>query len=310
MQKKRAPRNKTLSLTTADVKKYSPQIIPYKEGMCLSAYNKIIQGDIFNAYRAIPDNSVDLLFLDPPYNLSKQFEKNHFSKKNTQKYTLWFKSWFELLLPKLKESATVYVCGDWYTSISIYSVLREYLHVRNRITWEREKGRGSKKNFKMSHEDIWYATKSNNFVFNVNSVKLKKRVIAPYKKDGHPKDWFQEDTEKFRLTYPSNFWNDISVPFWSMAENTDHPTQKPEKLLAKLILASSNSGQLVWDPFLGSGTTAVVAQKLGREYIGIELSRQYILWSLKRLDMARKTPQIQGYEQGVFWERNSQIKRK
>ena len=92
-----------------------------------------------------------------------------------------------------------------------------------------------------------------------------------------------------------------------MPENTDHPTQKPEKLLAKVILASSNKGAVILDPFLGSGTTSVVAKKLGRRYIGIEIDEFYCCLAEKRLDMAEKDQSIQGYSDGVFWERNSSL---
>ena len=90
-----------------------------------------------------------------------------------------------------------------------------------------------------------------------------------------------------------------------MPENTAHPTQKPEKLLAKLILASSNPGDVVLDPFAGSGSTAVTAKKLGRHYIGIEQNKQYCVWAEKRLEMADTDTSIQGYADGVFWERNT-----
>jgi site-specific DNA-methyltransferase (adenine-specific) len=90
-----------------------------------------------------------------------------------------------------------------------------------------------------------------------------------------------------------------------MPENTDHPTQKPEKLLAKIILASSNPGDLVFDPFLGSGTTAVVAKKLERHYIGVEIDELYACLAEKRLELAERDNSIQGYADGLFWERNS-----
>ena len=90
-----------------------------------------------------------------------------------------------------------------------------------------------------------------------------------------------------------------------MPENTAHPTQKPEKLLAKLILASSNAGDVVFDPFLGSGSTSVTAKKLGRQYVGIEVNPQYCVWTEKRLEMAETDKSIQGYTDGVFWERNT-----
>ena len=90
-----------------------------------------------------------------------------------------------------------------------------------------------------------------------------------------------------------------------MPENTPHPTQKPEKLYAKLILASSKPGDRIFDPFLGSGTAAVVAKKLDRRYCGIEANTEYCLWAAKRLQQADHNQSIQGYEDGVFWERNS-----
>ena len=124
-------------------------------------------------------------------------------------------------------------------------------------------------------EDIWYATVSKKYTVNVKDVMCRRKVIAPYKVDGKPKDWEQTSEGNYRNTYPSNFWDDISIPYWSMPESTAHPTQKPEKLLAKLILASSNAGDIVLDPFLGSGTTSVVAKKLGRHYIGIEQNPLY-----------------------------------
>ena len=137
-------------------------------------------------------------------------------------------------------------------------------------------------------------------------MKQKRRVIAPYRDaDGKPKDWNQEANGGFRVTHPSNLWTDISVPFWSMPENTEHPTQKPEKLFAKLVLASSKPGDCVLDPFLGSGTTSVVAKKLGRAFVGIEQEETYCLLAEKRLELADDEPAIQGYSGGFFWERNS-----
>jgi site-specific DNA-methyltransferase (adenine-specific) len=190
-------------------------------------------------------------------------------------------------------------------SAAVQSVLEKYLIVRNRITWEREKGRGAKKNWKNCSEDIWFATLSHHYTFNADAVKLKRRVIAPYRENGMPKDWEETESGNFRLTAPSNLWTDITVPFWSMPENTDHPTQKPEKLIAKLMLASSNEGDLVFDPFLGSGTTAVVAKKLQRRFFGIEIDRLYCCLAAKRLALAEQDKTIQGYVGGVFWERNT-----
>ena len=150
-----------------------------------------------------------------------------------------------------------------------------------------------------------FATVSRDYTFHLDEVKVRKRVLAPYRVDGNPKDWEETDEGRFRNTCPSNFWDDISIPYWSMPENTAHPTQKPEKLLAKLLLASSSKGDVVLDPFAGSGTTAVVAKKLGRKFVAIEQNPLYGAWAQKRLEMAETDASIQGYEDGVFWERNA-----
>lgn len=199
------------------------------------------------------------------------------------------------------------MCGDWKCTSALQAVLEERLTILNRITWQRDKGRGAKANWKNCMEDIWFAVNdAHDYYFDVESVKVRRRVLAPYRVDGKPKDWEATEAGNYRLTYPSNFWDDISIPFWSMPENTDHPTQKPEKLYAKLILASSREGDVVFDPFMGSGTAAVVAKKLGRRYLGIEINEEYCLWAAKRLKMADENAEIQGYADGVFWERNSQ----
>lgn len=197
------------------------------------------------------------------------------------------------------------MCCDWESSLIIGNVLKDMFIVRNRITWQREKGRGAKANWKNGMEDIWFATNSNEYTFNLDDVKIRRKVIAPYRVDGKPKDWLETEEGNYRDTCPSNFWDDITIPFWSMPENTAHPTQKSEKLIAKIILASSNKNDVVFDPFLGSGTTSVTAKKLGRHYVGIEKDKQYCIWSEQRLEMAQTNFQIQGYENGIFKERNS-----
>ncbi|HUX92583.1 MAG TPA: DNA methyltransferase [Ignavibacteriaceae bacterium] len=273
--------------------------------------NKIINQDIFETMCFLPDSFIDLLFIDPPYNLDKKFNGTSFKEMDEYQYENWIDSWLSKLVRMIKPNASIYICGDWRSSQAILKVARKYFNVRNRITWEREKGRGAKTNWKNCSEDIWFFTASDKFTFNIEDVKIKRKVIAPYKNEiGEPKDWDDVDEGKFRITSPSNIWTDLTVPFWSMPENTDHPTQKPEKLLAKIILASSNPGDLVFDPFLGSGTTAVVAKKLGRNYSGIELDEYYCCLAEKRLKAAENDKSIQGYENGVFWERNSLRERK
>lgn len=266
----------------------------------------IINQDFFEAVRYLPRNFVDLLILDPPYNLSKNYNGSPFKARAAPEYREWFDGVVSLLKPTLASGATVYVCADWRTSAVVFPVLEKHFTVRNRITWEREKGRGAKANWKNCSEDIWFCTAGGDFFFDVDAVKMRRRVLAPYRDpEGKPKDWSEENEGKYRLTHPSNLWTDITVPFWSMRENTAHPTQKPEKLIAKLVVASSKRGDFVFDPFLGSGTTAVVAKKLGRRFAGVEIEPEYCCLALKRLADAVEDRSIQGYEDGVFMERNS-----
>lgn len=298
--------NKTIDLTIEEGKVYLDRCIKVNSRTDVeSILDKTLLGDTFEILSLMPEKFIDLLIVDPPYNIDKDFHGNKFKKSADGIYEEYTKAWIERVLPLLKNTASVYVCCDWKSSIVIANVLKRYFIIQNRITWQREKGRGALYNWKNGMEDIWFATMSKDYTFNVEAVKTRRRVVAPYKVDGKPKDWEETDEGNFRNTYPSNFWDDISIPYWSMPENTAHPTQKPEKLLAKLILASSNEKDIVFDPFLGSGSTSVCAKKLGRHYVGIEQNEQYCVWAEKRLEMADADKRIQGYEDGVFWERNA-----
>ncbi|HTH36654.1 MAG TPA: site-specific DNA-methyltransferase [Pyrinomonadaceae bacterium] len=290
----RAPRNRTLLLTEEETRIYKSHL-----------GTSVLHGDAFGVLRTLETDSFDLLFADPPYNLTKRFGKESFTASSLEAYEEWLDSWLRLCVPLLKATASVYICGDWRSAAAIQRAGSRYFKLRNRITWERDKGRGAKANWKNASEDLWYFTVSDDFKFNLDAVKQRRRVIAPYRENGRPKDWDETESGNYRDTHPSNLWTDITVPFWSMPENTDHPTQKPEKLLAKIILASTNPGDLVLDPFAGSGTTAVVAKKLSRNFIAIESDEQYCLLAAKRLDLAKNDKSIQGFSDEVFWERNS-----
>lgn len=307
MEKIRAARNHTITLSdderdalrrklTAITEPASPQQIT----------DKTLQQDLFSALPLLPRQFADLIIIDPPYNLSKNFDRLKFRSTDDDTYVKYVESWLPQVVQLLKPGGSLYVCCDWRSSAVIYHVLNRLLTIKNRITWQREKGRGAKTNWKNAMEDIWFAVQNDkDYYFDVESVMQRRRVLAPYRVDGKPKDWEETRSGNFRTTYPSNFWDDISIPYWSMPENTDHPTQKPEKLLAKLILASCPVGGTVFDPFLGSGTTSVVAKKLGRHYCGVELNEEYALLAEKRLALADTDKTIQGYSDGVFWERNT-----
>lgn len=252
-----APRNRTLFLSDSDRGRPVPRLGVRPEP------DRVYCGDALEGLRVSPP--ADLIFADPPYDRKAE----------------WHSAWIAESARVLRPGGSIYVCCDWRLSGAIQSLLERHLEVRNRITWRREKGRGAKRNWKQNMEDLWFATKGEDYTFNL--VKWKKPVIAPYREDGKPKDWVEEGGERFRMTHPSNIWTDLCVPFWSMSENTPHPYQKPEKLVERVIRASSNPGDLVLDPFAGSGTTAVVARRLGRRYLGFEIDPDWVRLALKRL---------------------------
>ena len=300
----KSPLNKTIDTTVEEGSAYLARCVRL-DTACVIPPDSTVCADMLDACGHIPEKSVDLIIADPPYNLYKTYSGRAFNRMDRDEYEKYTRRWIEAVEPLLKDDGSVYICCDWESSLIIGSVLPDYFLVRNRITWQREKGRGARANWKNGMEDIWFATKGRDYTFNLDAVKTRRRVIAPYREEGRPKDWEETASGNFRDTCPSNFWDDLTVPFWSMPENTAHPTQKPEKLMARLILASSNPGDLVLDPFVGSGTTSVTASKLDRRYIGIEREERFCIWTEQRLEMARTDRRIQGFEDGVFWERNS-----
>ena len=307
VQRTRAPQNRTLTLTDVERREYESRLLRLNESASLDELlGHTICQDVFDLLPLLPSSCIDLLIADPPYNLDKTFNHSTFASLSLSEYEAWLESWLAPMVRLLKPTASVYICGDWRSSTAIQRVCERHFVVRNRITWEREKGRGAETNWKNCSEDIWFCTMGASYTFNVESVKLKRRIIAPYTDTNRrPKGWQESESGRYRLTYPSNLWTDITVPFWSMSENTDHPTQKPEKLIAKIILASSNEDDVVFDPFLGSGTTLVVAKKTGRRFFGVELDPLYCCLAEKRLERANEDREIQGYSDGVFWERNT-----
>ena len=246
--KTRAPRNRTITLTDSEERDFGARCVKVSEPCHLDGLlNKTINQDNFTVLDKLPAESVDLIFADPPYNLIKSFNGRVFSWKSSQDYEHYLDEWIPSLVRLLKPHGTIYICGDWRSSSAIHRVAERYLKVRNRITWEREKGRGAKANWKNSSEDMWYCTKSNVCTFNLDAVKLKRRIVAPYAdKEGKPKDWENTQTGNFRLTHPSNLWTDLTVPFWSMPEKriptTRHKSRK--NLLRKLYLLVQMKGIL------------------------------------------------------------------
>ena len=245
MDKQRAGRNRTITITAEERSELKKGIATAQSFDTVRWKDTIVCADLLSIIDRIPDGVADLIIIDPPYNLSKDFNGLAFSAISSEKYADYLRSWFHKVCDKLKPNGSLYMCGDWKCTSALQAVIEERLTIINRITWQREKGRGARANWKNCMEDIWFAVNNpHDYYFDVESVKIKRHVRAPYKVGGQPKDWEATEEGNYRLTYPSNFWDDISIPFWSMPENTDHPTQKPEKLYAKLILDTTTCGLL------------------------------------------------------------------
>ena len=289
----KSERNKTLTIES--LKNNKAELLEHVvfdiENLTLDKItNKLICGDTLEIIKKLPDKFVDLLITDPPYNLTKQYNDKFFNRRADDEYEQWLDLWMSEIPRIMKPTGSLYFCGDFRSTPLYYNVLKKYFFIQNRITWEREKGRGAKKNWKNNIEDIFFCTMSRtDYTFNLEDVKIKKKVIAPYKDEkGNAKDWFVENGEKYRYTCPSNVWTDITVPYWSMSENTEHPTQKPEKLIKRLITASSNEKDFVLDLFSGSGTTLVSALSMDRKYCGIEMDEGYCMLTQERINRLLK----------------------
>lgn len=198
VQKERAPRNRTISLSHSEQAPYAERLVRLSQRVSIAQITgKTANQDMQSALRLLPEAFVDLLFVDPPYNLNKTFNSNAFKALSSKDYLIWMESWFKPLLRTLKQSASVYICGDGRSSSAIQLFAEKHLKIQNRIPWEREKGRGAESNWKNCSEDIWFCTVSDGYFFNPDAVRLKRRIIAPYKESGRPKDWEETDAGGF-----------------------------------------------------------------------------------------------------------------
>ncbi len=174
----KAERNKTIDMSMEEGTCYLDRCISVTKTECVEdILDKTVRGDAFEVLPYLPEKFVDLLIVDPPYNLDKDFHGKKFRKTTDEQYEEYTEAWIQAVLPLLKETATIYVCCDWFSSLSIGNVLKKYFHLQNRITWQREKGRGARSNWKNGMEDIWFATKSDTYTFNVEAVKIRIPIL-------------------------------------------------------------------------------------------------------------------------------------
>lgn len=232
----------------------------------------------------IPDASVDLIFADPPYNIGKRFGDFHDKWPSDEAYAEWCKVWLDLCIRKLKESGTLYVMTSTQAMPLLDLYVREKMTILSRIVWHYDSsGVQAKKYFGSMYEPILHAVKdAKNCTFNGDDIAIEARTGAVRNLIDYRK---AEPTPYNTKKVPGNVWYFPRVRY-RMDEYEEHPSQKPEALLERIILASSNCGDLVLDPFAGTFTTCAVAKRLGRRSIGIEANLEYVKIGLRRLEIA------------------------
>lgn len=244
----------------------------------------VLHGDCIDALDCIQDESIDLIFADPPYNIGKKFGDFKDSWPSDLAYAEWCYSWLNACIRKLKPTGSLYVMTSTQAMPYLDLWLRERINILSRIVWHYDSsGVQAKKYFGSLYEPILYCTKdTKNYTFNASAIEVEARTGAVRKLI----DYRKEVPIPYKTTkVPGNTWYLPRVRY-RMQEYEDHPSQKPEALLERIIKASSNPGDIVLDPFSGTFTTCAVAQRLGRRSIGIELQSIYVKIGLRRLSVA------------------------
>ena len=246
---------------------------------------KIIWGDAIEALEAcIEDGSIDLIFADPPYSIGKNFNGRKDKWPSDEEYLKWCYRWIDLCIKKLKDNGSMYIMAATQSMPYIDIYLRKKMNILSRIIWHYDSsGVQAKKYFGSLYEPILFAVKNkNNYTFNAEDIMVEAKTGAVRKLIDYRKPNPQPYNSK---KVPGNVWYIPRVRY-RMKEYENHPTQKPEALLERIIKASSNKGDTVLDPFSGSFTTCAVAKKLNRKCIGIEIEEEYIKIGLRRLGIA------------------------
>ena len=231
---------------------------------------QVIQGDCIEELKSIKDCSIDLIVADPPYNVGKDYG-NGSDRQQFEDYISFSKQWLGECHRVLKQDGTIYVfIGFRYISY-LYQILEHDLKMNfvNWISWHYTQGIGKTKGFSPRHDDILMFSKSEKYKFNLDSIRIPQK--------------FYRRINNMRGANPGDVW-EVSHIHYCQKNRQSHPTQKPEALVERMVLASSNENDTVLDPFSGSGTTLRVCQQLGRNAIGIELNAEYVEQIKQRLN--------------------------
>jgi site-specific DNA-methyltransferase (adenine-specific) len=246
------------------------------------AQDTVIWGDALQALAAdIPDASIDLIFVDPPYNVGKTFGSFKDRWPSDEAYAQWCYKWLDLCIDKLKSNGSMYVMTSTQCMPYLDLYVRDRLTILSRIVWAYDSsGLQAKSRYGSLYEPILYCVKDNrDYTFNADAILVEARTGATRRLI----DYRKATPAQYNTTkVPGNVWNFNRVRY-KMAEYEDHPAQKPQALLERIVLASSNRGDVVLDPFAGTFTACAVAQKLQRATIGIERELEYVKIGLRRL---------------------------
>ena len=244
----------------------------------------IYHGDAIEVLRQIPNESIDLIFVDPPYNIGKDFAGRKDKWETDEAYLKWCYEWIDLCISKLKPNGSIYLMTSTQFMQYFDLYVRDKLTILSRIVWTYDSsGAQAKKFYGSMYEPILFCVKDkNNYTFNSKDIMVEaksgsQRKLIDYRKNP-PQPYNSEKV-------PGNVWNFVRVRY-RMDEYENHPTQKPISLLERIIKASSNEGDVVLDPFSGTFTTCYVAKQLNRKFIGIEIQEEYLKIGLRRLGIA------------------------
>lgn len=237
--------------------------------------DRLICGDAIEIISTLPSASVDLVVADPPYNLGKDYGNNR-DLKVWHEYERFTDEWIQQAVRVLKPSGSLYVFMGVRFISKLFTSLEDKhgLLFNSWITWHYTQGMGRKVGFSPRHEDILFFNKSRDFTFNLDDVRVPQK--------------YYRQRNNMAGANPGDVWQFSHVHYCS-AERVEHPTQKPEALMERIIRASSNPGDVVLDPFVGSGTTSRVAAHLGRQCIGIDINPDYIALARRRIEQAGAT---------------------
>ena len=245
--------------------------------------NRVFCGDVLAGIDRIPDGALDLIIADPPYGLGKDYG-NDSDKLATLEYLAWTERWIDAVLPKLQANGCLYIFLTWRYSPEIFVMLKQRMTMLNEIIWDRRVPSmgGSTRRYSSVHDTVGFFSKAKNYYFDIDAIRVPydaKTKKARSRSIFVGAKWLEIDCN------PKDVWS-VSRLHREHRERADHPTQKPLEIVERMVKASCPPGGIVFDPFLGSGTTAVAAQRCGRDYVGFELNSDYCDIIAGRLGLA------------------------